>query len=90
MALQLRGIGRAVKQARVDTAQYAKSITPIDTGYARDHTSLKGDRIVSDYPYAKKIMLEGGSKQLARGEYVPKITKYFMDAIRRYTKKRGK
>jgi len=46
--------------------------TPIDNGYARDHTYLQGDTIVADYAYAKRLD-DGYSKQAPKGMSEPMI-----------------
>ena len=46
--------------------------TPIDNGYARNHTSLRQDTIVADYSYAKKLD-KGYSKQAPQGMTDPTI-----------------
>lgn len=45
---------------------YFKSVTPIRTGNARRKTSLNGNTIRADYPYAEPLD-KGHSKQSLRG-----------------------
>jgi hypothetical protein len=42
-----------------------KDITPRDTGYARDNTKLRGNKIVGEYPYAS--VLDKGRHMTSRG-----------------------
>lgn len=51
------------------------SVTPQDKGNARRKTKLRGDTIVADYPYAKRLN-EGWSKQAPEG--MSKPTEEFM------------
>jgi hypothetical protein len=55
--------------------------TPIDTGYARRHTTKNSSEIHANYPYAKRLD-QGWSKQSPRGMVEPTI-----QAIRSYIKK---
>lgn len=48
--------------------------TPVQDGYARNHTRLEGDTIVADYPYAKRLD-EGYSNQAPKGMTKPTIDK---------------
>lgn len=42
------------------------SVTPIDTGYARSRTRLRGNSILADYPYAVPLD-KGWSRQARQG-----------------------
>jgi hypothetical protein len=44
--------------------------TPVDTGYARGHTSLQGNKIHAFYPYAEKLD-SGHSPQAPNGMVTP-------------------
>lgn len=46
--------------------------TPIEDGYARDHTTLRKDTITADYPYARRLD-QGYSKQAPQGMTEPTI-----------------
>jgi hypothetical protein len=58
--------------------QYFKSITPIDTGNARSKTSLVGNTILANYPYAVPLD-KGHSKQAPKGMVEP--TKRFIERL---------
>jgi hypothetical protein len=79
----------AMRQAKQDTLDFARSITPIKTGYARANTDLVGDKIVSHYSYAEDIMLHGKSDQLPANTYIPRVKAFFAKAIERNLKNRG-
>lgn len=51
--------------------QFVKN-TPIDTGNARNSTSLRGRSIVADYPYAGPLH-KGSSQQAPEGMTTPTI-----------------
>lgn len=55
--------------------------TPVDTGYARRHTTKQSTEIQASYPYARRLD-NGWSKQSPNGMVKPTI-----DAIRAYIKK---
>lgn len=62
-----------IKRIKSELAQVPKQglvefrrLTPIDTGRARRSTTLQGDTIRADYPYAQRLD-EGWSKQAPRG-----------------------
>jgi hypothetical protein len=58
--------------------QYFKSITPIDTGNARSKTSLSGNTIQANYPYAVPLD-RGHSRQAPKGMVEP--TKRFIEQL---------
>ena len=58
--------------------QHFKSITPIDTGNARSKTTLAGNTIVANYPYAVRLD-KGHSKQAPNGMVEP--TKRFIERL---------
>lgn len=47
-----------------------RSLTPIRSGNARRRTTLQGDTISADYPYAQRLD-EGWSKQAPKGMTLP-------------------
>lgn len=49
---------------------FFKNITPKDTGNAQRRTTLKGDEIQANYPYAQRLD-QGYSKQAPRGMTKP-------------------
>lgn len=55
-----------------------KSITPIDTGNARNKTTLVGNTIQANYPYAVRLD-KGWSKQAPSGMVEP--TKRFIEQL---------
>lgn len=59
---------------------YFVSITPIDTGYARSRTQLKGNTIDANYPYA--IPLDKGWSRQARDGMTRPTEKYIRDYLR--------
>lgn len=52
-------------------AEFVK-ITPIDTGNARNNTTLNGNIIEANYPYAERLD-EGWSKQAPNGMVEPTV-----------------
>jgi hypothetical protein len=62
---------KKVEALPAKTAEYFKSITPVDTGRARRSTKLEGDKTIhADYPYAQRLD-EGYSKQAPQGMTKP-------------------
>ena len=57
---------------------YFKSITPIDTGNARSKTTLSGNNIQANYPYAVRLD-KGWSKLAPSGMVEP--TKRFIERL---------
>ena len=87
---KLRGTKQNVMQKAF---AFFKSITPIDTGWARKHTRLVKNNIEANYPYAS-ILDKGrhmttsgmrGSKQAPDGMSEPTIKK-FADWVRNFIK----
>jgi len=80
---KLQGLKQLVPQIMPSTFQYFKQITPKDTGNARSQTTLSGNVINANYPYAKvldngRVFSNGrmrGSKQAPYGMSEP--TKQF-------------
>ena len=58
-----------------------KENTPIKSGYARNHTTIQGDKIVSNYGYAGALD-SGSSKQAPRGFTEPTIEQLNKDATK--------
>jgi len=71
-------VPRAVTQKSYD---YFKSITPIDSGNARNKTKLRGDTILADYAYAGRLD-DGYSDQARRGMSEP-TTEYMLRELDR-------
>lgn len=59
---------------------YFKKVTPIDSGNARNKTSLSGTDINAAYPYAKRLD-NGWSRQAPQGMVKPTI-----EYLRKYIK----
>jgi hypothetical protein len=59
-----------VKKLAKDSLIEFKSLTPIRSGNARRNTTLQGDTIVADYPYAERLD-EGYSNQAPDGMIKP-------------------
>lgn len=86
---------RALRGTKKNVIQKAfaffKSITPIDTGFARKHTKLINWKIVANYPYAfvldkgRHLTNRGmrGSKQAPKGMSNP-TTKKFGEWVRNF------
>jgi hypothetical protein len=89
LTVKLKGIKSAINQTRQETLAFAKSITPIRSGNARNHTTLEGNQIKSSYPYAHAILMEGHSPQLKAGEYVPRVKAFMAKRIAANLKSRG-
>lgn len=72
---------------------YFKSITPVDTGYAKRNTKLVNSRIEASYPYSgvldkgRHMTTRGmrGSKQAPQGMTEPTIKK-FKEWVRSFIK----
>jgi hypothetical protein len=74
---RLRKIEREFPKIRSEAAKEFKDITPKDTGNARRNTTLKGNEIQANYPYANRLN-QGWSKQAPDG-----MTKATIEFIRR-------
>ena len=77
-------------QARIptavqDTYKYFVSVTPKDTGRARNSTKLRGTTIDANYPYAQPLN-KGWSRQAPQGMTVPTI-KFLQRLLRRIVRK---
>jgi hypothetical protein len=55
-----------------DALKITKENTPVKSGYARSHTIIQGDKILSNYGYAGKLD-SGTSKQAPNGFTQPTI-----------------
>lgn len=85
---KLQGLKQLVPQIMPPTFQYFRQITPIDTGNARRQTTLSGNVINANYPYAKvldngRVFSAGkmrGSKQAPYGMSEPTI-QFFMKKL---------
>lgn len=71
--------GRKVKklsevpdQVTEEAYKYFKKTTPIRSGNARRKTKQKGNAIIADYPYARRLD-EGYSRQAPRGMTEPTL-----------------
>ena len=63
---------QSIEQVRNDAFDYFHDITPIRTGNARSRTSLSGNSIRANYPYAGRLD-EGYSKQAPSGMTDPTV-----------------
>lgn len=61
---------------------YFKQETPVKSGNARSKTSLSGDTIYAQYPYAKRLD-EGWSRQAPNGMVKPTV-----EYLRKYIRQR--
>lgn len=59
---------------------YFKKITPVKSGNARAHTTMSGNEIRAEYPYAKRLD-NGWSKQAPNGMVQPTV-----DYLNKYIK----
>jgi hypothetical protein len=66
---------------------YFKSITPIRSGNARDHTDLVGDQIQANYPYAERLD-QGYSPQAPNGMVAP-TKEYAKKVVTEYIRNKG-
>jgi hypothetical protein len=66
---------------------YFVKITPIDSGFARKHTELRGDVIHAQYAYAYRLDKQKWSKQAPRGMTVPTV-EYIRDVYNKYMRKK--
>lgn len=90
--IDLSGLTKKVKEAAIIKKQAMKAAlpifveyTPIRTGNARRHTTLKNDEIVAAYPYAQRLD-NGYSKQSPRGMTIPtkkEMIKIIKDLIKK-------
>ena len=64
-----------------DALKITKENTPIKSGYARSHTIIQGDKILSNYGYAGKLD-SGTSKQAPKGFTKPTIEQLNKDTTK--------
>lgn len=64
--------------------QHLRKITPILSGNARRKTSLNGDTIIGDYPYAQRLD-QGASKQAPDGMTQPTV-EYISEWVQKQSK----
>jgi hypothetical protein len=84
MSPSLRKNASELKQIPRLAYNFFKSVTPVDTGNARNRTKLQGNIINADYKYARALD-DGHSKQAPRG-----MTEPTLEYIQRQTKIRIK
>lgn len=79
LSARLESFKNVPKAVMKDTLEYAKGITPIDTGNARRNTRLANNaqKIEAAYGYARKILVEGHSRQLAANAWIPAVKAFF-------------
>lgn len=73
---KIQQVANPTKLAK-EAYNYFVSITPIDSGNARRNTTLQGDEIHANYPYAKRLD-QGWSEQAPKG--MTKPTEKFVSA----------
>jgi hypothetical protein len=81
----LSRIQRNLAQVPTRAYNYFVSVTPKDTGNARRKTTLKGNTIEANYPYAQRLD-KGWSKQAPRGMVQPTI-RFIQRLIRQIVRK---
>lgn len=77
----LKGMQKELTKYPQDAEAKFKSLTPIDTGNARRHTKLVGNRIEANYQYAQPLD-NGHSKQAPQGMVKP-FSKWMKDKSRK-------
>lgn len=75
MTGQIEKVKKELRKVPQDSLKEFRALTPIDTGNARRKTTLSGNTIKADYPYAQRLD-EGWSKQARRGITEP-FAKWF-------------
>lgn len=68
-----------------DALKFTKENTPVASGNARNKTTIKGNKVVSDYAYAGRLN-DGYSKQAPSGFTQPTIQQ-LDDAASKYVRK---
>ena len=68
----LERIERELNELPKEAFDVFREATPVDKGYAKNHTTLKRDTIVADYPYAVRLN-DGYSKQAPKGMVEPTV-----------------
>lgn len=92
--LRLKNTASIPKQLIQDGYQFFKDATPIDQGNARRSTTLNGNRIEANYPYASVLeagrrFTQGqwrGSRQAPNGMIEP-TRRYMRQRVKQLTKK---
>jgi hypothetical protein len=64
-----------------DALRTKKENTPVRSGYARDHTTIQGNKIVSNYAYAGALD-SGSSRQAPKGFTEPTIEQLNKDTTK--------
>lgn len=76
---------KQIEQLPQRAYKYFVAQTPVDSGNARRSTTLQGNEIHADYPYAERLD-EGWSKQAPRGMVKP-TTKWVTDQFKKIFRK---
>tara|TARA_R110000803_G_scaffold96851_1_gene165008 strand:+ start:6172 stop:6465 length:294 start_codon:yes stop_codon:yes gene_type:complete len=79
-------LSKELKQLPKDAHRVFKSATPILTGNARNRTTVNGNTIKANYPYAKRLD-QGYSPKAPKGMIAPTL-KYIESRINTFTRKR--
>jgi hypothetical protein len=69
---RLAQVNRFLQELPRTAHEKFRSVTPIDTGNARNSTELRGNEIVGNYDYSVRLQ-EGWSKQAPEGMRDPTI-----------------
>ena len=86
---ELSGLPRKLKKTIPQKAwKFFKDHTPIDTGFARRHTKLRGTTIEARYHYASYLE-NGHSKQAPNGMSKP-TSKYLDGLVRKILRRRNR
>lgn len=72
LSRRARQLTQAFESLPGDAHKQFQSITPIDTGRARQSTDIRGNEIQANYPYANRLN-EGYSRQARNGMTNPTI-----------------
>lgn len=81
----LKRIQRDLDKLPKEAYKVFKEATPVQSGYAKNHTTLKGNTIEANYPYAVRLN-DGYSKQSPNGMVDPTI-KYLNKRVRQIFRK---
>jgi len=81
----LSKIQRQLDTVPAQAHKFFVSVTPRDSGNARSKTSLKGNVIEANYPYARRLD-KGWSKQAPRGMITPTM-RFLERLVRRIIRK---
>jgi hypothetical protein len=69
---RLAQVNRFLEELPRTAHEKFRSVTPIDTGNARNSTELRGNEIVGNYEYASRLQ-DGSSSQAPNGMRDPTI-----------------